>query len=296
MKIFVFGHSGQVAHAIRQLVATEPGNGFEWSFFSRQQVDFENPAKLAEVITSGRPGLVVNTSAYTAVDLAETESQRALAVNAQAVQRLGQAAAQVQAPVIHFSTDYVYSGQGDKPHLETDRVAPINTYGKSKALGDQYLLESGAKALILRTSWVYAPFGANFVQTMLRLGSSHEELSIVTDQIGAPTSALDLARVVVSLAQRAVAGPEKIDWGIYHVAGRGATSWFGFAEEVFRQARALGFPLQVKRLNAIPTSAYITPAQRPLNSRLNQDKLYSAFGLRLPVWQESLAECLELLK
>ncbi len=291
--ILVFGRTGQVARALQEELGRRPLNA-EIRFLGRDEADFEKPELVTKAVEAFKPSLVINTVAYTAVDRAESEPEKAYRVNAKTVAELARLCALREIPLIHYSSDYVYDGAGDEPRMEDAPVNPLNAYGRSKAEGDRAILESKAKALIFRTSWVYYHDGQNFVRTMLRLGSAREELSVVADQIGSPTSATAIARATLTIAQR-VLGGEVSDWGVFHMAGKGFTSWHGFATEIFRQARELGMPLAVREVRPIPTKDYPTPARRPLNSRLDQAKLRKTFGIELPDWEDSLRECLSVI-
>ncbi len=294
--ICVLGRSGQVAGALREVwQGTGLSRAQDICFLGRAEADFLKPNSVVEALERIRPTLVINTAAYTAVDLAETEAQNASRINALAVREIAGYGARTKTPLIHFSTDYVYDGSGEKPWRETDPVSPLSAYGKSKAQGDFEIQNSGASHLIFRTSWVYHHEGKNFVRTMLRLGAERDELAVVDDQIGSPTSALSIARATFAAAEAALA-PGFSRWGVYHMAGQGAVSWFEFATEIFRQARLLGFPVKVQSVKRIATSAYPTPARRPLNSRLDQSKLRNELGLSLPSWTESLGETLTAIK
>lgn len=293
--ICVLGRTGQVAMALRSEWGGSPlGKRHDIRFLGRDEADFLNPSSVRATLESLKPSVVINAAAYTAVDLAEKERESAFLVNATSVGEIARYCGENATPLVHYSTDYVYSGSDEKTHLETDSLAPINTYGESKAQGEREILRSGAHALIFRTSWVYHSDGKNFVRTMLRLGAERESLSVVGDQIGHPTSAQAIARATYKALEVALAAPsETPKWGVYHMAGQGETSWQGFAVEIFRQARELGLPIKVTGVNAIATAEYPTPAKRPLNSRLNQDRLRSAFEITMPRWQDSLSEVLK---
>jgi dTDP-4-dehydrorhamnose reductase len=237
--------------------------------------------------------IVINGAAYTAVDKAESEPDLAHRINAGSVAALAEACAKRDVPVLHLSTDYVFDGTKPAPYVETDATNPLNVYGRTKLAGEIALRAAQPEHLILRTSWVYSAFGANFVKTMLRLGAEREELRIVDDQIGAPTAAGEIAAACLVLAERVGAGPEPA-WGTYHLTASGETSWFGFARAIFDIA-APWAGLKA-RLAPIPTSAYPTPARRPTNSRLDCSKLAHAFGLSLRPWREPLIEVLAELK
>ena len=234
-----------------------------------------------------RPGLIVNAAAYTAVDRAESEPELAFAINARAPGLLAEAAARLDCGLVHYSTDYVFSGEGASPWRESDATAPVNVYGASKLAGEQAVLASGADALILRTSWVYGGPGQNFVNTMLRLAGERERLTVVDDQIGAPTASRFLAdATLAALAQ---------DWraraGLYHLSASGDTSWCGFARAIVEQALAHGQALKLSAADIapIPSSSYPTPARRPANSRLDCSAFEQAFAVHRPHWRAQLA-------
>ena len=279
--ICVLGSTGQVATALK-----ETGRS-GLTFLGRDQADFTKPDQVVACLEKLAPKFVVNAAAYTAVDLAEKERDLAFQVNAHSVGRIARYCAEHRVPLVHYSTDYVYDGTGTSPWKESDPIRPQNAYGESKAEGEKAVRESGAPHLILRTSWVYHSTGKNFVQTMLRLGAERETLSVVGDQVGSPTSARAIAEATLKLIDSG-----KSEWGTYNLAGSGFTSWHGFALKIFELAREMGFPLKVGEVKDIPSSAYPTPAKRPLNSRLNQEKLLSAFGVQLPPWERSLRDCL----
>jgi dTDP-4-dehydrorhamnose reductase len=224
------------------------------------------------------------------VDLAEKEQSHARLVNVGSVGVMARWAARHHAHLIHISTDYVFDGNSDHPYTEDDEKNPVNFYGLTKSDGEDQILESQCSFQILRVSWVYSPWGKNFVKTMLKLGSEKETLNIVADQIGAPTSAEDIADVILELSQH-------IDkQGIYHYTGLGDASWCDFAKEIFRQAQGLGYALKVKTVNPIATAEYPTPAKRPLNSRMNCEKFETTFGIKRIPWQQSLGKTLQQLK
>ncbi|GAB3242374.1 SDR family oxidoreductase [Chitinimonas naiadis] len=254
----------------------------------RGELDLADPDAIRKLVRALKPSLIVNPAAYTAVDKAESETGLAQAINATAPQVLAEEARRLSVPLIHYSTDYVYSGEGGKPWQESDPVAPPNVYGASKLAGEEAIRASGCDHLILRTSWVYGARGKNFLLTMLKLGRERDALNIVGDQIGAPT----WSRTIATLTSHIVAS--RPDWaavsGTYHLVNQGTTSWHGFAEAIFALAAAQGDKVPAT-LGAIATEAYPTPAKRPKNSRLDLAKLESTFGLVPPSWQDALALC-----
>jgi len=290
MKILLLGKNGQVGWELQRALSPL-GELIGLDRYGQDSLsgDMTQPQAIFDTILSVKPNVVVNASAYTAVDLAETEQELADIVNHQAVKSVAQACQKVNALLIHYSTDYVFDGTGTLPFVETDVITPLNVYGKTKALGELAIVESGCQYLIFRTSWVYGTKGKNFLKTMLNLAQQREELSIIDDQVGAPTSAELIADITAHAIHQARTDTNKS--GIYHLVASGETSWFGYASYVFEHARSLG-----QEVNPIPTAVYPTPAARPHNSRLNNQKIQQAFGLTLPVWQEGVKRTLaELL-
>ena len=274
---------------------------------ARSDLDLCDARAIRQFILDTKPGWIINPAAYTAVDKAESEPDLAYAINAEAPHAMGEAAAELGIPVIHFSTDYVFNGSGNRPWLETDAPGPLGVYGASKLAGERALAASGAAHLIFRTSWVYSSRGKNFLLTILRLAQERDELRIVDDQCGAPTWSRDLARLVVyvleTISARSASSGKSIHesvravQGIYHAADAGETTWFGFAREFLRVAGDVRPNVKLARLVAIASSEYPTPAKRPANSRLNCERLKEVFGLTMPVWEESAAAVItEVLK
>jgi dTDP-4-dehydrorhamnose reductase len=296
--ICILGRNGQLSEAMFSSVPI----GTQVCFLSKEVADHAHPEQVVRKLNELKPKLVINAAAYTAVDRAESEQDLAMMINGTTVGKIAEYCGQNDIPLIHFSTDYVYSGEGATPHFENEAAKPINVYGKSKAMGEELISLACPKHLVFRTSWVYYHQLNNFVQTMLKLGASREKLSVVADQVGAPTYASDLASATWAIAQKVlkhVDGPIDFNdgfWGVYHMAGQGETNWYEFATEIFRQASDLGIYLQVKEVLPIMTDAYPTPAARPHNSRLNQDKLLRTFGIQLPPWKNSLHRCLEQIR
>lgn len=284
----LLGGVGQLGLALCHLLAEEA----LW-LPRRAEADLLNPEQLISLVERLRPRLIINAAAYTQVDQAETESELAYQINAQSVAALAEAARRTGALLVHFSTDYLFDGGGDRPWREEDSPAPLNVYGLSKLLGEQAIQASGCRHLILRTSWLHSPYRHNFVKTMLRLGQERESLSVVCDQIGAPTSAAMLASVTLGAIEQALGNPA-LD-GLYHVTAAGEASWYDFAGVIFSEARKHGSDLKISQLNAVPTHAYPTAAKRPLNSRLDTAKFRDAFGLDLSHWREGVEETLHQL-
>jgi dTDP-4-dehydrorhamnose reductase len=295
--ILLTGATGQVGG---QLLKVLPELG-EVIAPLRSTMDLANPQSIRDTIRTVRPRWIVNPGAYTAVDKAESEPDLAQAINADAIQAIGEEANAIGAGVIHFSTDYVFSGTGTNPWVETDEPAPISVYGATKLAGEQALIASGAGYMIFRTSWVYGAEGKNFLRTILKLARERENLRIVGDQYGAPTWSRDLAEMTVQVigrCEKAAAGSSLADVlprfnGIYHASGRGETTWHGFADEAVRLQREKEPAAPFAHIEAIPTAEYPTPAKRPANSRLNCSKLEQQFGWRMMHWKESLHEVLE---
>jgi dTDP-4-dehydrorhamnose reductase len=260
-------------------------------------VDFTKPDSLRSAVQSEQPTVIVNAAAYTAVDKAETDQELAMAINGTAPGVLAQEARQLGSLLVHYSTDYVFNGSGTTPWQESDTPAPLNVYGQTKLAGDLAIAASGCEHLIFRTSWVYGARGTNFLLTMLRLAQERSELSIVDDQIGAPTTSECIAQATADvLAQVLSPAGKGIDGrsGVYNLTNGGETSWCGFARAIFTRAHTLLATPQPTVLS-IPTSAFPRPAARPMNSRLSPDKLQQTFGLHLPPWEHGLTLVLETL-
>ncbi len=294
MKILVFGGSGQLGLELQRSLCTVAElivPGFE----KVRRVDFNEPEAVAALINDTKPDFVVNAAAYTAVDGAEADQASAERVNAQAPGAIGRAAAKIGARVIHYSTDYVFSGAGSAPWREEDGPQPINCYGRSKLEGERQLVLAAPDSLIFRTSWVYSLYRENFPKAILRRAHEKNELTIVNDQIGSPTAASFLAdataHAIVKLRQS-----NKMDWaGIYHLAAQGHTSRYDFADYLLTMACELKLLARMPKLTAIQTSTYKTPAERPLNSRLNTCKFLDSFGIHIPSWQLGVDQFLRSL-
>jgi len=293
MKILLFGCDGQVGWELQR--SLQPlGDVLALDFQNRDfAADFSKPEALAATIAAVKPDLIVNAAAHTAVDKAESEPALAQAINADAAGVIARAAAASDAWLAHYSTDYVFDGSGDQPRDETAATGPLSVYGRTKLDGEEQIRASGCRHLILRTSWVYAARGGNFARTMLRLAGAKTELNVIADQIGAPTGADLLADLTALMVRSARAVPELA--GTYHAVASGAVSWHGYARLVIETARARGVALTLppEALHAIPTSAYPTPAPRPLNSRLDTRKLQERFGLSLPNWELGVRRMLD---
>ena len=285
MKILLLGQHGQVSRELQLLLSQH----HELIVLGRKQVDLADTGRLREAVRHLRPELIVNAAAHTAVDAAESEPEAAFAINAIAPGVLAEEAARLDVPLIHYSTDYVFDGSKLGAYDEDDAPNPLGVYGSSKLAGEQAIAAVDGKHLILRTSWVYSLYGRNFLLTMQRLLQEREQLSVVADQIGAPTWAGSIAAATEQLVQRWQGGQPGA-WGLYHFTSQGETSWFGFAEAIAAQLLTQGKP--AARLTPIATREYPTPAQRPLNSRLDCSRLERDWGVRLPDWQDGLLECL----
>ena len=277
--ILITGGNGQVGFELQRQFAIF-GNILAPS---RAELDLSNALAVETYLAEHQPSLILNAGAYTAVDKAESEPELARRLNAELPAQLAEYAVANQAKLVHYSSDYVYPGDGETPWQEDSPTGPLSVYGQTKLEGDEAVVHSGCEYLIFRTSWVYAARGNNFMKTMLRLGREREALNIVNDQIGAPTPARLIAQVTM------LAFKTHIPSGIYHLVPRGETSWHGFANEIFKQAREQGEMLTITlETGGIPTAEYPTPATRPLNSRMALGKLENALGITLPSWQNQL--------
>lgn len=292
MKILLFGKGGQVGWELQRSLAPL-GELVALSTDSRTLCgDFSNPEGIADTVRAVAPDIIVNAAAYTAVDKAENELDLCRTINATTPGVLAQEAKRNGSWLIHYSTDYVFDGSGDKPWLESDPTGPLSAYGKTKLEGEEAILGTGCKHLIFRTSWVYAARGGNFAKTMLRLAQERDCLSIIDDQIGAPTGA-DLLADVTAHSIRSALQRSDVS-GLYHLVAGGETSWHGYASFVIDFARQAGLDIKVApdAIQRVPTSAFPLPATRPKNSRLNTRKLQNAFGLDLPHWQSGVTRML----
>jgi dTDP-4-dehydrorhamnose reductase len=292
LRIVVTGRNGQVTRALKEFAGDL---GVNVITLARPEFDLAATREdLVATVKSLRPDVIVNAAAYTAVDKAETERDVALSVNAEGAGRVAEAAATLGVPIVQLSTDYVFDGAASTPYKESSPTAPINFYGVSKLAGEAAVRAATANHVILRTSWVYAPFGQNFVLTMLRLGAERPELAVVNDQHGAPTSAFDIAGSIVTIAKRLVGSPEDPSIrGVFHMTNAGETNWAEFASEIFRLSENEG--RRFARVRPIPTSEYPTPAARPKSSRLDLTKLGDVFGIHPQHWKDALRETLRRL-
>lgn len=285
LRILISGQQGQVSQALQQRLQ----NMGELIVLGRDQLDLSQPESIRPVVRDIKPDLIINAAAHTAVDQAESEPDLAFAINATAPGVFAEEAAALGIPLIHYSTDYVFDGSKDGAWVESDAPNPLGVYGSSKLAGERAIAAAGGQHLILRTSWVYSLTGRNFLLTMQRLLQEREKLSIVADQIGAPTWAGTIAASTHNLIERWRDGAPGA-WGVYHLTASGETSWFGFAEAIGQQLIKSGKPCAA--LEPIASSAYPTPAARPLNSRLDCSLLQHEWGVSQPDWHEALLECL----
>jgi dTDP-4-dehydrorhamnose reductase len=284
VRILVIGQSGQVATALLERGAA---SGRDVVARGRPHADLSDPTSLERAVEETAPGVVVNAAAYTAVDAAEEEEPAAYALNAEGPGALARICAVHNVPLAHLSTDYVFDGALDRPYSEDDPVNPQTAYGRTKVAGEEAVREAGGKALILRTAWVYAPFGKNFVRTMLRVGAERDHLRVVADQRGNPTSALDIADAILALADRTAHWPLTPD--VLHLVGTGEATWHELAEAIF------SWSPYAPHVEAITTAEFPTPARRPANSRLDCGKLARQHGIVLPHWRESARAVVERL-
>lgn len=292
MKILLFGKNGQVGWELQRSLAPL-GQLIALSSTSKEFCgDLTDPVGIRQTIREIAPDIIVNAAAYTAVDKAESETELAHVLNAQAPGMLAQEAKQLGAWLVHYSTDYVFNGSGNQPYLETDITGPLNVYGKTKLEGENSIVASGCSHLIFRTSWVYATHGNNFIKTILRLAQQRDKLTIVNDQIGSPTGAELIADVTAYTLLSLKHQPEVS--GIYHLVAEGYTSWYEFARFILEQARRANFSLKIRPDALLPIASldFPLPAERPLNSRLSTCKLERTFGLYVPIWQTGVSRTL----
>lgn len=282
-KILVTGANGQLGQCLQKI--SSQFEEFEFIFTDSETLDITNKEEVNDFFWQNAPDFCINAAAYTAVDLAETDIEKAFLVNADGTENLAEACAENNAQFIHVSTDYVFDGENNLAYTEEDFTNPLGVYGASKLAGDELALEVNPCSVILRTSWVYSEFGKNFVKTMLNLFATKEELNIVADQFGQPTNANDLAEAIMKIIKS-----EKITPGIFNFSNLGRISWFDFAEKIAELSDA-----KIK-LNAIETSQYPTPAKRPKNSVLDLDKISKTYAIQLKPWEESLEGCVQILQ
>ncbi|CCG36225.1 dTDP-4-dehydrorhamnose reductase [Xanthomonas citri pv. mangiferaeindicae] len=296
MTTLVIGANGQVGTELLRVLAplgtvvAASRSGQLADGLSCERIDLDELASLDLALNRVRPALVVNAAAYTAVDRAEQERDAAFRANAEAPGVIAQWCARADVPLVHYSTDYVFDGQGTRPYRPDDATAPLGVYGQSKLAGEQAVQAAGGRHLIFRTAWVYAAHGHNFLRTMLRVGAEREVLCVVADQIGTPTP----AALIADITAHALRQPGEPS-GLWHLTAAGQTTWHGFAEAIFAQARARGLLARTPRVEAIGTADYPTPATRPAYSRLDTHSLQDTFGVRLPNWQDGLSQVLDTL-
>lgn len=284
MKIVVTGREGQVVKCLLEKASLR--SDLEMIALGRPDLDLAKPETVHNAIAAINPDLVVSAAAYTAVDLAEDERELAFAVNAIGAEAVAKAAKTCGAPVIHLSTDYVFSGDADEPYVESDVTAPRSVYGNSKLEGERLVARANPRHIILRTAWVYSPFGKNFVKTMLSLAEMRDAVSVVSDQKGNPTSALDIANAIIQVADHLAAVPNFSAFSVYHLVGTGDTNWSGFARVIFSESAKFDGPTAM--VTDIVTADYPTKAARPANSRLSTAKFQQVFDWSMPHWQSSL--------
>jgi len=293
MRVLLTGSSGQVGEALKSRLAA-----FDVLAPDRQSFDLEKNDTIASCIETFRPDVIVNCAAYTAVDDAERDRQRAMQVNAIAPGVMAASARRIGAALLQLSTDYVFDGKARQPYGETNACVPVNFYGRTKLLGEQAVAESGVPALTIRTSWVYGPSGRNFLRTMLQLGADRHSIDVVNDQTGSPTSTVFLADSIASILQKAVKAPceyFRANGGILNMTCAGETTWHGFATEIFAQARSRGMELAVRDVRPVSTSNYPRPANRPAYSVLNLSRLQIFFGIVPVSWRDSLGSVMDQL-
>lgn len=290
MRILVAGASGQVAQS---LVQAAQARGLDLVALGRPTLDLAIESEIARALLIVKPDVVINAAALTAVDLAESEPDAAMRLNADAAGWLAREAAKIDAPILHLSTDYVFDGAKPAPYVETDPTAPLGVYGASKLRGEQLVAAANPQHVILRTAWIYSPFGRNFVKTMLALAATRDEVGVVADQVGNPTYAPAIADALLDITLQLGSKSPPDRWGAFHLAAPDAASWADFAEAIFATSAARGGP--TARVRRIATADYATPTRRPANSRLDADKIARTYGVRLPSWRASLELCMARL-
>ena len=291
MRILVTGTEGQVARAMAERAEA---HGVTVTLLGRPDLDLAEPARVVGAVCALAADIVVNAAAYTAVDQAEAEPALAQTVNEAGAHAVASAAAKMGIPIVQLSTDYVFDGSGAHPYREDDPVEPLGVYGRTKLAGERAVAEANPDHAILRTAWVYSPFGKNFVRTMLRVGQGRDEVAVVADQHGSPTSALDIADGVITVCRNLLAQPKDLSLrGVFHMTGQGYTTWADFAEAIFDRAGRQGGPSPYVR--RIATAEYLTPARRPASSRLDCSRLARVHGVALPAWRQSVEACVDRL-
>jgi dTDP-4-dehydrorhamnose reductase len=292
VRLYVIGSEGQVARSLREAATQDPEITFGCA--GSTAIDLRNPELIEQALSAFLPDIVINPAAYTAVDRAESEPDLAFAINRDGAFNVATAAARLRIPIVHLSTDYVFDGNKPDRYVETDQVSPTGVYGRSKLEGEYAVASANKRHLILRTSWVYAPFGNNFLRTILRLAAERTKLSVVNDQIGCPTYAPDIANAIIRIARTIGArGWDEAFAGVTHLAGPDEVSWYDFARKILRLSE--NTTAQSIPVDAISTAAYPTAARRPANSRLCCDRLGAIFSVRLPPLDSSLDDCMRRL-
>jgi len=291
MKILVTGSKGQLGTEL-MLQGSEIGHGM--TGYDIPELDISDEKKISDIISNGHFDIVINAAAYTAVDLAETEPDKAESVNAKGPENISKACNKTKTPLIHVSTDYVFNGSKKEPYTEKDLPDPIGVYGTTKFNGEKAVKKILKHHIIVRTAWVYGIHGKNFVKTMINLGKDRDELRVVSDQTGCPTDSFDLAAALLTAAEKAVNDNKADIWGTYHFCGSGKTTWHGFAEAIFEEAKKYE-ALRVKKVHAITTEEYPTPAKRPMNSVLDCKKFSETFSVSIPEWRQSLNRMIKRL-
>lgn len=286
VRIAVTGRAGQLVTSLSERAAD-----IDVVALGRPELDLQERQSVLNALVGAKADVIINAAAYTAVDKAETEPDVAMRVNADGAAFVAEAAASLGVPLLHVSTDYVFEGTLDRPYREDDPTGPTGAYGRSKLSGEERIAAIHPDHAILRTAWVYSPFGVNFVRTMLRLGESRSEVGVVADQWGNPTSALDIADALIDIAKKLAIDPDPALRGVFHLSGQGDATWADVAAAAFEAAAQYGRP--AVRVRPITTADYPTPARRPANSRLDNTKLKQRFGLSLPHWRPSLTSCVE---
>ncbi|WP_018147479.1 dTDP-4-dehydrorhamnose reductase [Henriciella marina] len=289
-KILVCGSQGQVAQALAE---SHLPDDISLTARGRPDLDLLDAASIRQSLTDIQPDLVVNAAAYTAVDQAETEIEAAHALNAAAPGELARQTAALGVPLIHLSTDYVFDGSKDAPYTEEDPVNPLGVYGRTKREGEIAVIEANPNSIVMRTAWVYSPFGKNFCKTMLRVSEQRDALGVVMNQLGNPTAAHDIASAIIAVSKTILVERQPVQHSIYHLSGTGEASWADFASAIFEHSASIGGPTaKVKR---ITSAEFPTPVKRPSNSRLDCRKLEQAYGIEMPHWRESMRACVNRL-
>lgn len=292
MNILLTGAGGQLGQDLAGVLKMD---GHSLISLDSRSLDITGKAKVFKAVNDARPEIIINCAAYTKVDLAEKERERAFTVNRDGAGNIAEAASSAGALLVHISTDFVFDGSKGAPYVETDSPRPISVYGESKLAGEEEVVKRHSHHIIVRTSWLYGAHGNNFVKTILRLGAEREALRVVYDQVGTPTWTVDLGSALSKII-KSIEDGGRISFGVYHYSNEGVASWYDFAESIIEESRELGVPLLVKTVTPILTSGYPTPAQRPAYSVLNKDKIKEAFGITIPHWRASLKKMLSCLQ